>query len=193
MDIRRIHLAAAACAAAAALAGCETINGGAYRRGVSAEQQAAARAQAERQAQEREQSFMRARVEENAVTIDDISSRIERLERRSGENDAIRGEIDRINERLDALAASQDRLRKEIVDDLSAEIAKAVAAATPRRQPSAPSGRSSGSGYEHVVEAGQTLSQIASAYGTTVEAIKKANDIKDANKVRVGQTLFIPD
>ena len=186
-------MAAAACAAAVALAGCETINGGAYRRGVSAQQQAAARAQAERQAQEREQSFMRARVEENAVTLEEISARIDRIERQAGENDAIRGEIDRINERLDALSAAQDRMRREIVDDLSAEIAKAVAASAPRRQPAAPSGRSSGSGYEHVVEAGQTLSQIAAAYGTTVEAIKKANDIKDANKVRVGQTLFIPD
>lgn len=188
-----------AAALAALAAGCETINGGSRRGAVSEQQIQAARANAERQQQEREQAFMRTRVEETSASLDSIEARLGRLERQSHENDAIRGEIDQLRSEIDGLRADQQRMRREIVDDLSAEIAKAIAASTPAAPRRGSSGRSggastaTGSGYEHVVEAGQTLSAIASAYGTTVDKIMKANGIKDANKVRVGQTLFIPD
>ena len=46
-------------------------------------------------------------------------------------------------------------------------------------------------GYEHVVEKGQTLGAIARAYNTTVDAIKKANNLKN-DTVLIGQKLFIP-
>ena len=200
MNVNRLVSIVGGAAVIAALAsGCETLNGGSYRSTVNEQQIQAARANAERQQQERERELVRNRVEENAATLDGLSSRLERLERRSGENDAIRGEIDQLRLEIADLRNDEQRMRKEIVDDLSAEIAKAVAAATPaqttRRGSSGKSGGSaaSGNGYEHVVEAGQTLSAIASAYGTTVDAIMKANGIKDANKVRVGQKLFIPD
>lgn len=49
------------------------------------------------------------------------------------------------------------------------------------------------SGYSHTVEAGQTLSAIALAYKVSVKAIMQANNITDPTKLRVGQTLFIPD
>ena len=48
------------------------------------------------------------------------------------------------------------------------------------------------SGHEHVVESGHTLSVIAQAYGTTVGAIKKSNDLK-SDVIYVGQKLFIPE
>ena len=48
------------------------------------------------------------------------------------------------------------------------------------------------SGHEHVVESGHTLSVIAQAYGTTVDAIKKSNDLK-SDVIYVGQKLFIPE
>lgn len=44
----------------------------------------------------------------------------------------------------------------------------------------------------HVVQAGETLSEIARMYGTTVEAIVQANDLKNANAIRQGQVLLIP-
>ena len=44
----------------------------------------------------------------------------------------------------------------------------------------------------HKVKKGETLSQIAGNYGVTVESIKQANGIKDANKIRLGQRLEIP-
>lgn len=44
----------------------------------------------------------------------------------------------------------------------------------------------------HVVQAGETLSEIARMYGTTVEAIVQANDLENANAIREGQVLLIP-
>jgi len=43
----------------------------------------------------------------------------------------------------------------------------------------------------HVVKSGETLSGIANKYNTTVDAIKKANNLK-SNKIYVGQKLKIP-
>lgn len=46
--------------------------------------------------------------------------------------------------------------------------------------------------YEHVVEAGQTLSFIAKGFETTVQKILDANPGVKANNLRVGQKLIIP-
>jgi len=47
-------------------------------------------------------------------------------------------------------------------------------------------------GYEHTVQSGETLSDIARQYKTTLKAILEANQLSNANSLRVGQTLFIP-
>lgn len=52
-------------------------------------------------------------------------------------------------------------------------------------------------GYDHVVQAGQTLWSIAQAYRdkgvkVTVEDIRKANNLKEGQGLRSGQKLFIP-
>lgn len=44
----------------------------------------------------------------------------------------------------------------------------------------------------HRVRKGETLSQIANAYNVSVAAIKQANNIQNANRISVGQTLDIP-
>ena len=44
----------------------------------------------------------------------------------------------------------------------------------------------------NTVEAGETLSQIAQAYGVTLEAIMQANNLADPNRIIVGQKLAIP-
>ncbi len=44
----------------------------------------------------------------------------------------------------------------------------------------------------HVVRKGESLSTIARAYDVSVSSIKKANSIKDADKIRIGQKLQIP-
>lgn len=44
----------------------------------------------------------------------------------------------------------------------------------------------------HVVQWGETLIMIARYYGTTVESIVQANNLRDANYIYVGQRLVIP-
>ena len=51
---------------------------------------------------------------------------------------------------------------------------------------------SSALGHEHIVESGHTLSVIAQAYGSTVEAIKRTNNLNN-DVIYVGQKLFIPE
>jgi LysM repeat protein len=45
---------------------------------------------------------------------------------------------------------------------------------------------------EHRIAAGETLSTIASRYGTTVAAISDMNGIRDRHRIRAGHTLLIP-
>ena len=47
-------------------------------------------------------------------------------------------------------------------------------------------------GATYTVRAGDTLSAIAAAHGTTVAALQSANKISNANLIRVGQKLTIP-
>ena len=44
----------------------------------------------------------------------------------------------------------------------------------------------------HVISKGETLGSIAKSYGLTVQEIANANNLKNANNVRVGQKLTIP-
>ncbi len=102
------------------------------------------------------------------------------------ENDALRRE-------LDSLRAEQDRIRKS-VDDLPSRVSKAVEAAmppAPARPARQPTGRAA-VGYEHVVEANQTLSAIAQAYKVPLNVIVRENNIKNPAEIYVGQKIFIP-
>jgi len=48
------------------------------------------------------------------------------------------------------------------------------------------------SGPVHVVQRGENLYRIAMRYGTTVQAIARANGIRNPNLIYVGQRLIIP-
>jgi LysM repeat protein len=63
-------------------------------------------------------------------------------------------------------------------------------AASKGREVLAPAQRA---GSRYTVKSGDTLSEIAKAKGTTVRAIMKASGIENANKIRVGQKIIIPD
>lgn len=47
-------------------------------------------------------------------------------------------------------------------------------------------------GMTYTLQRGDTLSSIASRFGSTVKDIQNANKIVDPTKIQVGQTLFIP-
>lgn len=105
-----------------------------------------------------------------------LAARIAALERGSGDSGlASKDEVAAPRSDLAAVRSAQGRLRDEIVEDLSARIS-----AIAKRQ-------------EQARAAGQTLSAIALAYKVSVKAIMQANNITDPTKLRVGQTLFIPD
>ena len=52
---------------------------------------------------------------------------------------------------------------------------------------------SAGGATIHTVKSGDTLSKIASTYGTTVDALVEINAIKDKNLIRVGQVIMLQD
>ncbi len=111
---------------------------------------------------------------------------------------ALQQRIAALETQLRSLDAARERDRKEIIDTLTARISQVVSASgAARPRPAAPpqtAPRRTGpqEGYEHVVEAGQSLSAIAAAYGVTPKAIIDANNLTNPNVLRVGQKLFIP-
>ncbi len=121
-----------------------------------------------------------------------IVSRLNALERGSGA--VSQDEVAALRSDVASLRAAQGKLREEIVDDLSKRISALTEkrAAEARKVREAESARQK-SGYNHTVEAGQTLSAIAQAYGVSMNAILKANKLSDPSKLHVGQKLFIPD
>jgi uncharacterized protein YcbK (DUF882 family) len=72
--------------------------------------------------------------------------------------------------------------------------------AAPQRAERGDAPGASGSREAHVgrggvvlyVEEGQTLSDIAGSYGVSVSRLLRANDIDDANAIRVGQRILVP-
>lgn len=52
--------------------------------------------------------------------------------------------------------------------------------------------RTSSGGRTHTVKSGETLSKISGRYGVKMRSVMQANQIKDPNKLRVGQKLKIP-
>jgi predicted RNase H-like nuclease (RuvC/YqgF family) len=119
-----------------------------------------------------------------------LARELETLRKAPREDLVTRNRLDTLDRQVQALSAARESDRKQIVSDLSHKVAAIVGTSSS----SSSSGRSGGaaeSGYEHVVESGQTLSAIAAAYKVSVLSIKKANNLK-SDMVRVGQKLFIP-
>lgn len=56
----------------------------------------------------------------------------------------------------------------------------------------APAAAPAASGGYHIVKAGETLSHIARYYSVTVNALKAANGLSNANYIYIGQRLYIP-
>ncbi len=137
--------------------------------------------------------------------IEGIELEIERLRRdvdaaRSGPSPVqpLQARLDELEARIRAVDAARERDKQEIVDKLSTKLTQIVSTSKSSGSSSAKkqgSKKSSGaqSGYEHEVRAGDTLSAIAAAYGVTSKVILDNNDIKDPNRLRVGQKLFIPE
>jgi len=102
--------------------------------------------------------------------------------RRRETEDKMRG----LEDSVKAVASSSRRIREEVVGDISKKLEGVLGSQRSR-------GAGGQAGYEHVVQAGETLSEIAAAYKVSVSVIVGANGLKDPDAIRVGQTLFIPE
>jgi murein DD-endopeptidase MepM/ murein hydrolase activator NlpD len=80
-------------------------------------------------------------------------------------------------------------------EDAPAEIIKVEAAPKPAAKPAvkkAPAAKPVAKQKSHKVVSGDTLSKIAAKNGTTVAALTKLNNIKNANSISVGQVIKLP-
>lgn len=120
-------------------------------------------------------------------------------------------DINSLRRDMQLVRAERETLKKEITDDLAGRVERIaarqqaeIAAARATTAGSSVSARvtsggkpngaaRSASGYEHKVEKGQTLSEIARGYGKSMDVIMKVNKITNPSSIRVGQVLFIPD
>ena len=134
--------------------------------------------------------------EMNRIQIE-LDMRLQRLESKLS-GGASSDDMSAVKRDIQMIRAERDTLKKEITDDLVARIDKVVSRAGSTSTAVKSPGISTTStrartGYNHTVEKGQTLSEIARGYGKTVDAIMKANNLKTTNTIRPGQVLFIPD
>ena len=95
-------------------------------------------------------------------------------------------EMDALEGRLASQKKAQELREKQMVSDLSKTMAGILESNASGADPSV-------SGVEHIVQSGETLSEIAAAYKVKVKAIVKANRMKNPDDLRVGQALIIPD
>lgn len=121
-----------------------------------------------------------------------LAARVAQLERGNGV--ASKEDLAALRSDLASLKASQERLRGDIVEELSGKIAAISQREARAREAAERKAREAQkSGYSHTVEAGQTLSAISEAYKVPMRTIMRANNLSDPSKLRVGQKLFIPD
>lgn len=172
----------------AAATGCETL-------GVS-------RARDEMQAREdmllvqEDMQKLNGRLEGVELQIEQVQRQMDGLRAQAGAPArALESRLNDLEAKLRAVEAAREKDKQELLDRLSAQIAKIVASSGgsggARRQNARRAG--SDTGYEHTVQSGETLSEIATAYGVSVKTILDNNNMTDPNKLRVGQKLFIPE
>ena len=106
---------------------------------------------------------------------------------------AVRAELDAVRQES---AATQQGLAS--LRDPMQQIAERLAAAQAQIQDLAKRQESlrkaaPARGGQHVVRAGETLTTIAARYGISVQALMEKNQITDANSIREGQKLAIPE
>jgi len=148
-----------------------------------------------RAAVRRDQDAMRREI------VDDLTRRLTGIAQQMQQNQA--QSLAQIQARAESALQAAEAAAKAAREQ--AEYTKRVASRPPAPSPAAPSARPSAGAapakpaapaysayYEHVVEAGQTLSFIAKGYDTTVQKILAANPGLSASKLRVGQKLIIP-
>ena len=111
---------------------------------------------------------------------------------------AMQSQIDDLQRQIRALDSARVQDKKEIYDDISKKVAgmiKTSSSGSSGGSTTRPATRSgTQTGWEHVVQSGESLSKIAAAYNVKMSVIVEANGLKGVDApIFVGQKLFIPD
>lgn len=106
---------------------------------------------------------------------------------------AVQTQLDDLQRQIRALDSARAQDKKEIYDDISKKIASLLKSAPVASSGSSKPIKRATSGIEHVVQPGESLSKIASAYGVSMPMIVQENGLASPDSIRVGQKLFIPD
>ncbi len=130
---------------------------------------------------------LEARLEAFEADRDMLYQRMDGIQQQVEENTRVsETRLGQVEQAQDDLRSSMAKDKQQVVETLTSEMADLIN----RSRPPAPA---SAHGYEHVVQQGETLSEIASAYNVTPAAIIRANSLQDPNRISVGQVLFIPE
>lgn len=132
----------------------------------------------------------KSRLETMEIEQQRLLSEMQQLRARGADENA-KAKMDELERRLAALDAARASDRKEIVEQISANVARMMDNPAAPKTTSKPAA-AAGTGYEHIVKEGETLSAIAAAYKVKLTALIEANDLKKPYTLRKGQKLFIP-
>lgn len=133
----------------------------------------------------------KSRLETMEIEQQRILNEIQQLRSRSSD-EATRAKLDELERRITALDAARASDKQAIIDQISGNVARMMGGPAAPSKAAPKTTASSGTGYEHIVNEGETLSAIAAAYKVKPAAIIEVNDLKNPNALRKGQKLFIP-
>ena len=124
--------------------------------------------------------------------LNDVQQRLGALEGKGDSTGGIRQEIEALKAAVADLRRTVQNMRGEIVRELSGKMVQIQKQMQPPPAPRPVEQKIViGPHQEYVVQAGDTLSLISQAFGTTVSKIKEMNGLKSDN-LRVGQKLNLP-
>ena len=130
----------------------------------------------------------------NFATMSQVNRALEEMAEnfRGAQRDQRREIIEQVGRQIDELARETQRAMDSLARNVSSSggggsAPAGSAAASPSFSDDYPE-----EGLSYTVRSGDTLSSIASRHNARVRDIVNANRIEDPNRLRVGQTLFIP-
>ena len=136
---------------------------------------------------------MNGRIEAIELEHQQVSLQLEQVRRSStstasSQNEAIKLRLDDLDRRLKDLNAARETDKQQIVENITKKLTPYLTSSSSR------SGVRSVAvqGATHEVQSGETLSQIATAYGLTLNELMRANSLDNPDMIRQGQKLVIP-
>lgn len=112
--------------------------------------------------------------------LESIQADIKEIRRNTGTASA--EDLKALDAKIAAVDAARQKDKQVIIDELAKQLAGMSGGAKPA---------GTGTGKEHVVQKGETLSAIARACNTSVAALKKVNNLS-SDELKIGQKLVIP-